>query len=374
MSKGIAQKPPGGRCSAWWVGPLALIVSSTGGMTAPSGPRWVGRYTSEFSGREGRGTAVLELRSDSTAVMALRYREASRELVQTGKWSTLPYRAAPRVLIAFSRPRKENLILELREGVLVSLVHDKHKYGPGGLRFTSGGSVGGGASASEEGDRWEGTYRRSFTTSRGRTEMVLQLQGNGVAVMRMVYQAGPQPAAQAGTWKVQGDRLTVTLSPPAPWKAKGRPRSEVLVFTRRGSDLVAVDWDREKYGREAFRLLRDPAAPEAWVGIYQRSFTESRGQVKVTLELRSDRRAVMTTAYEGERQPVEQTGTWGVQGDQLTVNLDRQNGRKVRESLVLKWQGGALVAVDWDRQKYGQEAFRFTPVGGSRGGLWGQGK
>lgn len=371
MSKGNAMKPPRGRFSAWWAVSVAIIVNSGVGMTAPSGPRWVGRYASAFSGQEGQGTVVLELRSDSTAVMALRYRGASRELVQTGKWSALPYRPAPRVLITFSQPRKENLILELREGVLVSLVHDRRKYGPVGLRFTPGGEP---LPGGEEGGRWEGTYRRSLTTSRGRTEMTLQLRGNGVAVLGLAYEQGPQPETQTGTWKVQGERLTVTLNPPARWSAKERPRSEVLVFTRRGSDLVAVEWDREKYGREAFRLLRVPEAAESWVGIYQRSFTESRKQVKVTLELQSDRRAVMTTSYEGSRRLVEQTGTWAVGGDQLTVSLDRQNGRPFRETLVLKRQGADLVAVEWDREKYGRQAFRFTPVPQGTGSFWGKGK
>jgi GAF domain-containing protein len=198
--------------------------------------------------------------------------------------------------------------------------------------------------------------------------VTLEVKRDQTVALTTAYKEGRKSVVQTGTWKAQGNRLTVDLD-----RQDGRRVRETLVLERRGAELVAVDWDRRKYGQEGFRVSRVGEVADL-IGTYRRSYVGSEGRVEVTLEVKRDQTVVLTTGYEEGRKPVVQTGTWKAQGNRLTVDLDRQDGRRVRETLVLERRGAELVAVDWDREKYGQEGFRVTRVEKGTGGLGDKGK
>lgn len=162
---------------------------------------------------------------------------------------------------------------------------------------------------------------------------------------------------QTGVWEFGKDAdtgaqtLTVKLSQQA-----GQPIDETYVFQVDGETLRGTQYDSAKWGTDlAFTKYNAPTTPQTpatalmaqGAGRYtaQLPAADAIGRV-IVLELGADGAASMTTQFIGKGEPVVETGTWALAGENYAVTLDQQ-------TLVFKPTDDKLVLQDSENAGYG---------------------
>jgi hypothetical protein len=163
-----------------------------------------------------------------------------------------------------------------------------------------------------------------------------------------------RPVDEQGTWRSDGRTLTILLT-----DANRKPEKNEIAFEPRGDRLVAVRFDRDRYGSEGLTLERKRAERRAPPKVpVEGTYTENRAggdsPQKVTLVLYPNRSCSLTTEFPGSSaQPVVETGSWRYRSGWVTLILDKINRRRQDNVIKFHRRAGELVAVDYDRQRYG---------------------
>jgi hypothetical protein len=75
----------------------------------------------------------------------------------------------------------------------------------------------------------------------------------------------------------------------------------------------------------------------------------------VTLVLRRDWKATLTTDYQGSAHvPLTEAGTWRCDGGRASIVLTEANGQPERNELAFEIRDGELVATRFDAKRYGE--------------------
>jgi hypothetical protein len=113
-----------------------------------------------------------------------------------------------------------------------------------------------------------------------------------------------------------------------------------------------------------FRLEGDKVAEEtAYVGSYQATLpaADSPGR-DMTLTLKADGTAELSTDYMNGQPPIVQTGMWQKQDDgSITLTLNQQNGQPLAEPVMITFwlSQGELVSTIYDLSLFGSQGLRL---------------
>lgn len=127
-----------------------------------------------------------------------------------------------------------------------------------------------------------------------------------------------------------------------------------MIGRRRNTSLIAIT-----VGAVLLASLPVAAQVSSPVGTYTRTFSGASGYVDQTLQLNPDNTATLTSVYEGQMQPVVQTGVWtsrysyATSGNWVYVTLTDTAGGPVRDTIVFDQRRNWLAAHNWDRGVHG---------------------
>ncbi len=205
-----------------------------------------------------------------------------------------------------------------------------------------------------------------------------------------------------GTWNLVGRRLEIYLTTLDGGKEESR-----MSFDLRAGNLDTIYWDKQTYGSEGFKFVRNDSRDEddettpppnqppdqpqpgrRLVGTYSASLQvlNARGVIERTLELRADGRATLTQSWNGINRPRFSTqdvnelgqtilefqqrttplvysGTWQDGGNNLlTFNFDRLRNAG---AMVFEIRRDGLVPTQYDERQFGTKQFILTRTGGN---------
>jgi hypothetical protein len=204
-------------------------------------------------------------------------------------------------------------------------------------------------------DLFAGTYTQTRSSGPNVQTFTLVLRPNETCTLNTTsLDRTARPVVEQGTWRSDGRSLTILLT-----EANRQPEKNEITFEPRGDRLVAVRFDRDRYGSEGLALDRKraarPAPPKVPVeGTYTENRAGGDAPQKLTLVLNANRSCSLTTEFPGSStRPVVETGSWRYRGGWVTLILDKVNRRRQDNVIKFRQREGELIAVDYDRQRYG---------------------
>jgi hypothetical protein len=168
-----------------------------------------------------------------------------------------------------------------------------------------------------------------------------------------------------GDWNISGSRITFEFE-----SRSMIPRRLIFQGELRRGEIRVPDWDRRVFGdpqpvfgrRSGIRPpIEPPDRPGLWPDEIQGDWLERRSRdrdPRITIRLLRNGRAVRELRYRLGRPEVAE-GEWTIHGDQVSVFLNRSNGRRYDERWVLEHRRSELRAVRWDRERYGNDRLIF---------------
>ncbi len=203
-----------------------------------------------------------------------------------------------------------------------------------------------------------------------------------------------------GTWNVVGRRLEINLT-----TLNGGKEESRLTFEPSGGNLTTILWDKQTYGSEGFKFVRDesaddddtnqpptqpPPVGDRLVGRYTVSLQppDTSGLIERTLELQSGGRATLTQSWSGVNRPrfsnrdvmelgqsilafgqrngpIVYSGTWQDGGNNfLTFNFERTFGSRTAGAIIFEIRRDGLVTSQYDENQFGSKQFLLSRTGG----------
>jgi hypothetical protein len=209
--------------------------------------------------------------------------------------------------------------------------------------------------SSSANDLYAGTYTQTRSSGSSVQTFTLVLRPNETCTMNTTsLDRTARPVVEQGTWRSDGRTLTIVLT-----DANRQPEKNEITFEPRGDRLVAVRFDRDRYGADGLTLERQRAVrrapPKVPVeGTYIENRTGADSPQKLTLVLYPNRSCSLTTEFlDSSARPIVETGSWRYRGGWVTLILDKANGRRQTNVIKFRRRESELAAVDYDRQRYG---------------------
>lgn len=176
----------------------------------------------------------------------------------------------------------------------------------------------------------------------------LALGGDGKARYTLDYVGKAQIDAR-GTWKQEGDTVTVALSQQA-----GKPVKQTLTFKVQGADLVASDPPNATYAKTTPTVAY-------YSGLYTTNRASADGkETLVALALLPNGQAQLTS-NSPDNPFILKTGPWqsGTSADtgaeQITVKLTKQGDQTIDETFVFQVVENRLRGTDYNKDKWGTD-------------------
>jgi hypothetical protein len=176
----------------------------------------------------------------------------------------------------------------------------------------------------------------------------LELGADGKASYTLDYIGKASIDAQ-GTWKQEGDTVTVTLTEQA-----GKPTAQTMTFTVKDGNLVATTPPNATYAKTTPEVA-------AYSGLYTANRASADGSETLTsLTLLPNGQAQMTLSS-SSNPFILQTGTWttgtisGTSAPSVTVNLTKQGDQTINETYVFQVDGDNLRGTEYNKDKWGTD-------------------
>lgn len=230
--------------------------------------------------------------------------------------------------------------------------------------------------------------RKSFDGSQ--TLNALTLLPNMQAQMSLTNNTDQSFVLQTGTWEPGTDKdtnapiITVHLT-----KQNEQTIDETYVFQVQGENLRGIEYNRDMWGTDlTFTKYHAPVEPETpasaqetptpapgggpnpsgallpITGQYSAHLPAADAVERViVLDLAQDNTATMTTQFVGKGEPIVEKGTWSNETGDISVVLADSSGK---QTLVFKFDGGALVLQDPEQAGYGSTGLTLARVNSPR--------
>lgn len=221
----------------------------------------------------GERQVLLEVDNDRN-VRLTTYEGGKSPMVQTGTWSEDT--AQRQLILTFTvlngKPFKDEIILKIENGQLTPVSYNRALHGDiSGIQLKrtgegpssfivplSGRSAGQSmpaVQATATPNPLTGDYGGAIPApGPGENLVTLTLGEDGVAVLSTT-ETGKASSIQIGTWKADGNVVTVTLT-----DKDGAPLQDTIVFELKGNQLVSTQIEEELHGASLV-LTRDPNSP-----------------------------------------------------------------------------------------------------------------
>lgn len=171
----------------------------------------------------------------------------------------------------------------------------------------------------------------------------LVLGADGQVRYTLLYIGKAQIDAK-GTWKQEGDTVTVSL-----YEQAGKATQQTMTFTVKDGNLVAANPPNAVYAK---------TAPD--VAFLSGLYTMKRpgadvSEILYALTLLPNGDATLNAVYVGKDTTIAEKGTWKADGTKATVNLTEQDGKPVTDNFVFEYKDGKLVATEYNKDSWGAE-------------------
>lgn len=322
--------------------------------------KFVGTYQATLPAASSPGREMsLRLRLDNTAELSSDYRNGHAPIVETGTWQDNKDGAASVSLtgqaggVVYEAPVV--LTFRLDGNTLTAVEYDKTLYGSEGITLKRQIIT---ASAVQP-DKVVGIYKALLpAASSPGIDSTLYLNIDNTVRLVEDYLNGEPPIVEVGNWRIEGDRVMVTLT-----GQENRPydKSKTVAFDLNGN-VLATTPDEAAYGSAGRRYLRFDAlatgelpvpydtatanktmTESGLAGIYKGfSPAASCCGLDWTLFLNSDNSARLKSDYLNGEAPVLENGTWQLADNTLTVTL-----ADAEKPMTFQMADGVLVSNEF---------------------------
>lgn len=176
----------------------------------------------------------------------------------------------------------------------------------------------------------------------------LVLGGDGQVRYTLDYIGKAQIDAK-GTWKQEGDAVTVSL-----YQQAGKAVQQTLKFTVKGADLVATDPPNATYAKTSPTVSFES-------GLYTTNRASADGTEKLIALALLPNGQVQLTSSSSTNPFILQTGTWqsapnsDTNTEQITVKLTKQGDQTIDETYVFQVDGSNLRGTQYNKDKWGTD-------------------
>jgi LPXTG-motif cell wall-anchored protein len=221
----------------------------------------------------GERQVLVEVDDDKNVTLTT-YEGGKAPIVQTGAWELDA--AQKQLTLTFTtlngKPFKDVIIFKIENGELVPVSFNRALHGNiSNIQFKRTGNAPSSfllplfgrsagvsmpaAQATATPNPVSGDYGGTIPApGPGEHLVVLTLNADGSAVLATT-ETGKSSTLQLGTWKADGNTVTVTLT-----DKDGTPLQDTLVFDLKGDELVGTSFDKALHG-DSLALKRDPNSP-----------------------------------------------------------------------------------------------------------------
>lgn len=211
---------------------------------------------------------------------------------------------------------------------------------------------------------YTGTYSARVRDGNFSMDVLMKLNANGSAEMRTDY-PDYDPIQERGNWRVLNDGSVLVIF--SEIDGQTADAFNVLGFRAAGNQLVATVYDPDIYGMDRLTLRKDSSAQNPpnnnntdLSGTYTAFLpAEDTPGIDLSLNLKRDGTAQMTTDYLDNENPLVETGTWRTNRDgSVSVVLDKLDGYPADPANVLRFRvnsNSTLVATSFDADIYGSD-------------------
>jgi putative lipoprotein len=166
--------------------------------------------------------------------------------------------------------------------------------------------------------------------------VMLTLAPGGGAVLATQFVGKGGPILEEGSWNQNGKQAEVQIT-----TQSGQPAVEDFVFEPQGGQLVATQYDKDKWGSQGLTLKQVPA--NSLAGVYR--VTEPAAdapQLVEVLFLGPEGTAAMSSDYVDKLVRID-AGNWAQSGSQATVSFTIEDGNPLANTMVFDLQGDKLM-------------------------------
>lgn len=210
---------------------------------------------------------------------------------------------------------------------------------------------------------YTGTYRARVRDGNFSMDVVMKLNANGSAEMQTDY-PGYEPIQERGNWRVLNDSSVLVIF--SEIDGQTAEAFNVLGFRATGNQLMATVYDPDIYGMDRLTLRKESSAqnPPSNNTDFSGTYTaflpaEDTPGIDLSLNLKRDGTAQMTTDYLDNEDPLVETGIWRTNRDgSVSVVLDKLDGYPADPANVLRFRvnnNNTLVATNFDPDIYGSD-------------------
>lgn len=339
--------------------------NATYAKTAPNVAFYSGLYTTNRPSADASETlTALALMPDGSAQLTSSSTK-NPFILKTGTWQVAPNKDTGTDSVTVKLTKQgdaaidETFVFQTGDNLLRGTQYDTNKWGTN-LTFTKFNAPAEPVTPANPGGQTN-TVSGIYTTVGPAADAsalveTLTLADDGGAQYSLDY-VGKAKIDAKGTWKQDGDTVTVTLTEQA-----GKPVQQTMAFTVKNGNLVATAAPNATYAKTSAEVAK-------WSGLYTTNRKSADGSESLTaLALLPDGTAQLTSSTTANPF-ILKTGTWQVGpnpdtgADSITVKLNKQGDAAIAETFVFQADPNLLRGTQYDTSKWGTDLTftKFNP-------------